>query len=323
MKKMKWMGLLLIPMMLGLAFAACSNDPPPTIFTVTFNLNYHGATGAPEPQEVEDGQLATRPETDPRRPSQLVDFVDWFTDPFVGTAWNFDTPITEDITLFARWNAHIRLNEINGTLNNTAALPNRIFIEMINMTSAPISMENISIWQADPNFNNGVIQESWRGEAGDSIPANGFFVISGRQNRNPDPEHADPPEGQIFPGLSSSRVLTLEIRDSADHMVDRFHRAENDAAMNALFGTDVFNSTMGKVRIPSGTGPWYFYTGRVRENADASGDWTPLGTPGVANPTTTAGLIFGLAGDAAANPARGNDPLRTNPLTYVWRVPQE
>ena len=231
MKKMKWMGLLLIPMMLGLAFAACSSDPPP------------------------------------------------------------QGPI-------------LRLNEINGTLNNTNPLPDRVFIEMINIGDEPMSLEGVSIWMADPNFNQGVIQESWVGEEGDTIAAGGFFVISGRQNRT-----TDPPEGQIFPGLSSSRALTWEIRDVDGEVLDRFHRAGDDDAMNELFDTDVFASSVGKVRIPDGTGNWYFYTGRVRENADGSGSWVPLGTPGAANPTSTAGLIR----------ANGNTALDLGP----WLVPQD
>ena len=51
-----------------------------------------------ETQTVEDGETATRPETDPT--NEGFTFLDWYKD---GEAFDFLTPIKEDITLTAEW----------------------------------------------------------------------------------------------------------------------------------------------------------------------------------------------------------------------------
>ncbi len=65
------------------------------IHTVTFNLNYTGSEAIK--QQVNDNSVATKPET----PSRLgYKFDDWF---YNNAKFNFQTLITEDITLFAKW----------------------------------------------------------------------------------------------------------------------------------------------------------------------------------------------------------------------------
>ncbi len=66
-----------------------------TTFTVTFNSN----GGSPvEAQHVTIGGKAIKPPTPDR--TQLSKFIGWYLG---NTEWNFDTPITENITLVARW----------------------------------------------------------------------------------------------------------------------------------------------------------------------------------------------------------------------------
>jgi hypothetical protein len=67
----------------------------PKTYIVTFDAN-HG-TPAPDPQEINEGEKATKP-VDPTRNS--YDFVGWFNG---ATEFDFDTPITADITLSAFW----------------------------------------------------------------------------------------------------------------------------------------------------------------------------------------------------------------------------
>ena len=68
--------------------------------TVTFNLNYEGATGAPEDQTVTEGQKATVP-AEPTRTDYT--FYGWYTDKECTKKYDFNTPVTADITLYARW----------------------------------------------------------------------------------------------------------------------------------------------------------------------------------------------------------------------------
>ena len=68
--------------------------------TVTFDLNYEGATGAPEAQTVTVGETATEP-TEPTREDYT--FYGWYLDEACTEKYDFSTPVTEDITLYARW----------------------------------------------------------------------------------------------------------------------------------------------------------------------------------------------------------------------------
>ncbi len=71
-------------------------DPTPTTYTVTFNSN--GGTSI-DPQTVESGSTITAPAT----PTQDgYTFSGWYLD---GSPYDFNTPVTADITLTAQWTA--------------------------------------------------------------------------------------------------------------------------------------------------------------------------------------------------------------------------
>ena len=67
------------------------------IYTVTFNAN--GGSEV-EAQQVEDGKTATQP-TDPTK--EHYTFQGWFSDEELTTAFVFATPITANVTLYAKW----------------------------------------------------------------------------------------------------------------------------------------------------------------------------------------------------------------------------
>lgn len=68
-------------------------------YIVTFDLN--GKPGdTPIPQEIEDGMMAVRP-SDPLSMGYI--FTGWYTRSDCSTEFDFDTPIKQDITLFAGW----------------------------------------------------------------------------------------------------------------------------------------------------------------------------------------------------------------------------
>ena len=68
--------------------------------TVAFNANGHGT--APAAQRVQDGQKAKKP-TNPT--AEGYTFGGWYTDQACTTAFDFNTAITKDITLYAKWTA--------------------------------------------------------------------------------------------------------------------------------------------------------------------------------------------------------------------------
>lgn len=69
------------------------------IYTVTFDSNGGSEVVA---QDVENGSYATKP-ADPTKSGYR--FVDWYADEnCTGSAYSFDTAVTEDTTLYAKWN---------------------------------------------------------------------------------------------------------------------------------------------------------------------------------------------------------------------------
>ena len=168
----------------------------------------------------------------------------------------------------------LRLNELNGVISN-----DRIYIELFNIGSVPIDLEGIQIYIKDYNFNPALLRVT-EGEAGETIDASGFFVFRGRGDR-------PSPNNRIGRGLSSSRAITVTLKDADGRIIDRYNRAKGDSEMNAYLGITpaLFGSSMGSKRIPDGTGSWYFFSG--------SGGAGDLGTPDAPNPTTPAGLIVG------------------------------
>lgn len=67
-------------------------------YTVTFNANGHGT--APVPQTVDSGTSAVEPIAPT---ADGYTFGGWYTDAACTSAWNFATPVTANITLYARW----------------------------------------------------------------------------------------------------------------------------------------------------------------------------------------------------------------------------
>ena len=62
-----------------------------------------------KPQEIEDGKLVMRPGNPTR---ECYDFVGWYIDSALTKKYDFTTPVTSDMTLYAKWRD-------NGTCNNT------------------------------------------------------------------------------------------------------------------------------------------------------------------------------------------------------------
>lgn len=75
-----------------------SGDVPEVYHTVTFVMGGHGTQV--EPQTVVSGETATQP-TAPT--ADGWDFIGWFSDSGFTSAFSFSTPITADITLYAKW----------------------------------------------------------------------------------------------------------------------------------------------------------------------------------------------------------------------------
>jgi len=79
-------------------FVSCSNDDDKTVYTVTFETD--GGTPVPSVQKVEEGNAVTAPVTNPTKAGYV--FVYWHLSGAT-TAYNFQSPINNNITLYAKW----------------------------------------------------------------------------------------------------------------------------------------------------------------------------------------------------------------------------
>jgi uncharacterized repeat protein (TIGR02543 family) len=76
-------------------------NPAATIYSVSFDLNYSGSSGAPSSQSVTSGNTASSP-TAPTRSGYT--FQGWYTDSAGNSSFSFSTAITANTTLYAKWN---------------------------------------------------------------------------------------------------------------------------------------------------------------------------------------------------------------------------
>lgn len=97
-----------------------STAPVVSKFTVTFNANYEGGTNSVV--SVEKNQTVAKP-TNPTRTGYT--FANWYTESACTTTFDFATPITADLTLYAGWTAFDSATEIMVTFYyNYAGSPN-------------------------------------------------------------------------------------------------------------------------------------------------------------------------------------------------------
>ena len=117
MKKYGKITALIAGVVLALGFASCKADTDdddtsqtPAYYTVTFNSN--GGTEVTS-QKVESDKKATKPANPTKQAiaTETYAFENWYTSTDNGTtlsdtAFDFNTPITKDITLYAKWAAN-------------------------------------------------------------------------------------------------------------------------------------------------------------------------------------------------------------------------
>ncbi len=93
-----------------LILISCSNDPPKATHTVTFFLNY---PNAPEFNAVEilDGELLVEPEKPERASNEVYDyeFMYWSLEELGNSKYDFNAPVTSDLTLYAIWNEYEKM----------------------------------------------------------------------------------------------------------------------------------------------------------------------------------------------------------------------
>ncbi|MDR0301608.1 MAG: InlB B-repeat-containing protein [Treponema sp.] len=128
-------------------------------YTVSFETNGGGSVDS---QIVEEGKTAQRP-GNPVKP--LWGFVDWYADEALTIIYDFDTPVTGDITIYAKWSTPytVTFNTNGGSVINSQIIGEG---GMVSRPDAPAKSGFIFVdWYSDSgltalyNFNTPVIND--------------------------------------------------------------------------------------------------------------------------------------------------------------------
>ena len=164
MKKLARYLLLLATMGLGFAFASCKADDdddtsqPPVYYTVSFNSN--GGTEVTS-QKVESGKKATKPANPTKQAiaTETYAFENWYTSTDNGTtlsdtAFDFNTPITKDITLYAKWAVNAVTHTVSFDTNGGSTSPAEQTIVHGNKATRPTDPTKDSTETENYTFDN-------------------------------------------------------------------------------------------------------------------------------------------------------------------------
>ncbi len=112
--------------------------------TVTFDANGHGT--APAAQTVEDGKTAAKP-TDPKASGWT--FGGWYTDKECTKAYDFSKPVTEDITLYAKWTKNGAAASGSGSTARTGDGSGMLIIALSALAVASLCIAALSARKRD------------------------------------------------------------------------------------------------------------------------------------------------------------------------------
>lgn len=116
-------------------------DPTTTEYTVTFNANRVTPTNFPSAQRVVSGSTLSEPET----PTATgYTFGGWYTDAECTKEFDFNTPITADTTLYAKWTANT-VAVIGVALDYTTATLQVGGTQTLNVTFNPANATNQNV----------------------------------------------------------------------------------------------------------------------------------------------------------------------------------
>ncbi len=87
-----------ISMVLGITSCSKDDDKEITVYTVTFDTD--GGSPVPAAQRIESGSIVSAPATNPTKTGYT--FIYWYLND-INTAYNFQAPVNNNITLFAKW----------------------------------------------------------------------------------------------------------------------------------------------------------------------------------------------------------------------------
>ena len=188
--------------------------------TVTFDVNGHGT--APAPQTVDIGTKAMRP-TDPAQTGWRFD--GWYTDKDCTVAYDFNSVVTDNITLYAKWVKTVTVTYHVGSYGTAPASQTVDAGKKFTRPADPVDSRAIfQGWYTDENyttaydFNLAVetdlnLYAKWKDgyrvvfqTAYGKAPAEQKVALNGKATKPADPTAT----GYIFKGWYTSQLYTAE-----------------------------------------------------------------------------------------------------------------
>ncbi len=124
-----------------------SGDEAQGTYTVTFNTNGGSAI---ESVTVEEGSTVTQPDDPTNTSSEGIIFSGWYSDAALTTPFDFSTPITSDITLYAKWQQQVTTSvdflelaaAVGSTSSNTTFNENYEYLGIFTFTGGRTEPSN-------------------------------------------------------------------------------------------------------------------------------------------------------------------------------------
>lgn len=188
--------------------------------TVTFDVNGHGT--APDPQTVDIGTKSVRP-TDPAQTGWRFD--GWYTDRDCTAAYDFDSVVTDNITLYAKWVKTVTVTYHVGSYGTAPASQTVDAGKKFTRPADPVDSRAIfQGWYTDENYTTAYdfgsavetdlnLYAKWKDgyrvvfqTAHGTAPAEQKVALNGKATKPADPTAT----GYIFKGWYTSQLYTAE-----------------------------------------------------------------------------------------------------------------
>lgn len=230
--------------------------------TVTFDVNGHGT--APDPQTVDIGTKAVRP-TDPAQTGWRFD--GWYTDKDCTAAYDFDSVVTDNITLYAKWVKTVTVTYHVGSYGTAPASQTVDAGKKFTRPADPVDSRAIfQGWYTDENYTTAYdfgsavetdlnLYAKWKDgyrvvfqTAHGAAPAEQKVALNGKATKPADPTAT----GYIFKGWYTSQLYTAEFDFNTPIAADTTLYAKWDEIYTVTFNVGGHGTAPAAQKVENG-----------------------------------------------------------------------
>jgi len=153
---LKFLGIIAVALIAGFAITACDTPTQVNFWTVKWVLGEGGQwpDGAKPPAQVDKDAVLGKPSPDPIKDHYI--FYKWCDDAALSKSYNFSSPVTENLTLYATWNPIWYITwELDGGAWQNASPPKYVPIDGVLARPEFEPFKNgyvFSGWYSDADF---------------------------------------------------------------------------------------------------------------------------------------------------------------------------